>query len=112
MATARAIFQAHIDGLSLEAVPFTLLWSMADAVGIIEPIDLPQGDTMLSVPTRTSLILFQPAATTVAQLTLKGVTGDTGVRLRKNMGSVISWEAGPVLIKASVPAPGCFLAFL
>jgi hypothetical protein len=112
MATARAIFQAHIDGLSLEALPFTLLWTMAEAVGIVEPIDLPQGDTMLTVPSRTSLILFQPAPTTVALITLKGVTGDTGVKLRRNVPSVISWESGPVLLAASAPAPGCLLAFL
>jgi hypothetical protein len=94
MPAARAIFQAHIDGLTAtnltpNSVPLTFAWSMEDSAGDLRIVDLATGTLMLTAPPKASMLCVEPPTTNVTPLFLVGATGDTGVALSPNTATVV-----------------------
>jgi len=118
MATARAIFQAHIDGLTAlslttESVPLTLAWTFEDAAGDIDLIDLPLGATTLARPAKATMLIFIPPATNVTVPVLKGAAADpTGVALSPNCGTILALAAGPQVITVTAAISGVRVIWL
>jgi hypothetical protein len=112
VATARAIFQAHVDGLYPESIPLDLQWTLLAAVGQLTTITLAAGDNTLAIPAGTTLIGIKPPTTNGIVLKLKGAGGDTGFTLQPSIPFLLSWAAGTVLINAVSQVPGVQLAFL
>lgn len=118
MATARAIFQAHIDGLTAlsltsESVPITVAWTFEDAAGDIDLIDLPSGSTTLSRPAKATMLIFIPPATNVTVPVMKGAAADpTGVALSPNCGTIMALSAGPQVITLTAPVSGVRVIWL
>jgi hypothetical protein len=111
VATARAIFQAHVDGLYPESLPIDFQWSFVAAVGQLQTVTLAAGDNTLTIPAGTTLIGIKPPTTNAIVLKLKGAGGDTGFTLQPNTPTLISWAAGTVLINAVSQLTGVQLAF-
>lgn len=100
MATARAIFQAHVDDLLAETLPVALQWSMTSAVGQIQSLTIGT-NTTITVPSGTTLIILIPPTTNTNALTLKGASGDTGVLLSLTKPTVIAYASGTVILNAA-----------
>jgi hypothetical protein len=112
MATARAIFQAHVDGLTPESLPFDLQWSLPIAYSAVQRLDLNVGNNLITPPTNATVVAIQPPANSTAVLKLKGAVGDTGVTLHPTLPSVISITAAtPIYLNASIGTAG-FLIFM
>ena len=100
MATGRAIFQAHVDGLFPESLPFDLLWTIGSAVGQIQTVSV-AATTDVTVPTQqATLILIIPPPTNAAVLRVAGNTGvgANGYIISSSMPTVLSASAGTVLV--------------
>jgi hypothetical protein len=120
MATARAIFQGHIDGLTAAGldpvtIPITCAWTVDSAAGAITTINLLVGTTTLTpqtgVPNR--LLLLIPPATNTTILYACGATGDTGVALAPNVGHVLVVQTGvPLILKVAAEVDGVQLIWL
>jgi len=105
--TARALFQAHIDGLTAAGltdlpVPVSLAWSFEDAAGNWDILDLPSGNTTLTRPAKaTMLIIILPPTNTIVPV-LKGAASDgTGVALSPNCGTILALSQGPQVISTT-----------
>ena len=108
MASGRAIFQAHIDGVLPESLPFDFQWLLLGVVQIT-PTNFSSGDNVISVPAGTKLLFVVPPTTNAATLKVKGNVGDTGVTIRAAEPNPIPWSAGSVLINASGTVTGVTL---
>jgi len=93
--SGRAIFQAHIDGLFLESLPIDLQWTLQNGVYQSDAQLFASGNTIVTPPSNTQLILIQPPSTNTVALLLKRVAGDTGYPLSNTMPNVITWNATP-----------------
>src|SRR5262249_55878316 len=113
MATARAIFQAHVDSLFPESLPIDLQWTFSNTAGQIQPnVTLNAGDNTLTLPALTKLVLLIPPTTNAATLKLKGAGGDTGFTLQPNLANAFTYFGGNVLVNASAQVTGVTLVFL
>lgn len=118
MPTARAIFQAHIDGLTAldlasVSAPITVAWTFEDAAGDVVLLDLPLGATTLTRPPKATMLIFIPPATNVIVPVLKGAAADpTGVALAPNCATILALAAGPVVITLTVAVAGVRLIWL
>jgi len=112
MATARAIFQAHVDGLYPESIPVDYQWSMLAAVGQLQTISLANGDNTLTIPAVTTLIGIKPPVTNANTLKLKGAGGDTGFTLQPNLPFLLTYFGGNVIINSAGSTAGVQLLFL
>lgn len=68
--------------------------SVANLIQIINQI-LASGANTIAVPTWAVGVLIEPASNNTIQLTLKGVTGDTGVPLSLTAPTLLSFPAAP-----------------
>jgi hypothetical protein len=109
MATARAIFQAHIDGLYPESIPIDLQWLFPAAVGQFQTVTLASGDNTLTIPTGTKLVQVVPPTTNA--IVLKTGTGGNGWTLQPNMANLFTWSAGSLIINAASTVTGVQLGF-
>lgn len=109
--TARAIFQAHVDGLYPESLPIDLQWSFPAAVGQFQTVTLAAGDNTLTIPTGTTLVQVKPPTTNAIVLKLKGAGADTGFTLQPNTPTLITWAAGAIIINAVSQVTGVQLGF-
>src|SRR5262245_6382769 len=114
MASGRAIFQAHVDGVLPESLPIDLQWTLTGTVVVVQyPVTLAAGDNTLSFPAGTTLIVLVPPTTNTAVLKSKGVGGDTGWVLQSTQPTVFTFTAGgSAIINASAQVTGCKLIFL
>lgn len=53
------------------------------------------GANTVTVPTTATAIIIVPATTNTATLTIKGVTGDTGVAISKVNPTILSFDTSP-----------------
>jgi hypothetical protein len=111
MASARAIFQAHVDGLLPESLPFDLQWTLPTATGVIRVFDLNAGDNQITPPAGTTLVAYKPPPTSTATLKVKGAPTDTGVTLQATYAIVLSLAGSPFYLNASVAVAGGVLFF-
>jgi hypothetical protein len=86
MATFRAVFQAHVDGLTVgtlsESVPLTIQWSSTSATYEVDQVTFAGGNNTLTPPNvNTKLLILVPPAGSTIGLTFKGVGGDTGAQM-------------------------------
>jgi len=113
MATGRAIFQAHVDGLLPESLPFEFQWTFPAAIGQIQPnVTWISGDNTLVVPPTANVIILSPPTTNAMVLKLKGAAGDTGITLQPDLPTILAWTSGPVIINASGTVNGVTVVFL
>src|SRR5512139_1726759 len=113
MATGRALFQAHVDGTMLgEALPVQLEWLLSAAIGEVDILTLANGWNSLTAPTGTNLIVFVPPSANTVSITLKGVTGDTGIALSKNNPTILSVSGTAWGVTAGGSIAGCLIAYL
>src|SRR5215510_9813764 len=104
--TARALFQAHIDGLtaldvSTLPVPISAAWTMDQAVGDIDIVNLASGTTTLAMPSGATMLIIIPPPTNVTSIVLKGAAGDTGVALNPNCATVLALAVTPILLQTT-----------
>lgn len=74
--------------------------SPADMVNLDPPeheieISLANGANTINVPTKARGVVIIPDSTSSVTKTLKGISGDTGVLIRKDAWSVISFDSPP-----------------
>jgi hypothetical protein len=117
MPSARAIFQAHIDGMTAVAmspvsVPFSFAWTMDDSASDFDLVDLPTGTTMLTKPSNATMLCIEPPATNVTPLVLVGASGDTGVALSPNTATVLSLAVTPIGIKLTAAISSIRISWL
>jgi hypothetical protein len=116
--TARAIFQAHIDGLSAAnltpvSVPLSVAWTMENAVGDLNFMDFPAGVTILTQPATATMLVLVPPPTNVTPLVLVGNAGDsTGVALSPNCGTILALSITPLALRLTVAVPGVLVGWL
>jgi len=115
--TARAVFQAHIDGLTATGladlpVPISAAWSFDDAAGDFDIVDFPIGATTLQRPTKATMLVLIPPPTNVTPFVLKGAAGDTGVAYSPNCASILSLAVTPLLIQLTAAVSGVRLLWL
>ena len=112
MASARAIFQAHVDDLFEETVPIDFSWVLPNSSATIQLVNFTIGDNTLTIPALTKVIGIKPPMTNAAALKVKGAGGDTGFTLYSSLPNVFTWSSGTVIINASVAVTGVTLVFL
>jgi|SRR5215468_7795930 len=110
-ASGRAIFQAHMDGLFPESVPFDLSWTFPTGVLEVLPLTLNSGDNTITVPTGTTLIAFLPPVTNILAIKKKGAGGDTGTTLDPNQPDIHSYGGGTFILNAANTITGNYLIF-
>ncbi len=80
MATARARFQAHVDGLLSGDFATNVAWTIGPgAVGERLVLTLLAGNTTITAPTGATLTVVVPSPNETNTITVKGVVGDTGI---------------------------------
>jgi hypothetical protein len=117
MPSARAIFQAHVDGMTAVAmsplsIPFSFAWTMEDSASDFDLIDLPTGTTMFTKPAKATMLCIEPPATNATPLVLVGASGDTGVALSPNSATVLAVVTTPIGIKLTAAVPNVRLSWL
>ncbi|HMB37426.1 MAG TPA: hypothetical protein VKV41_25490 [Methylomirabilota bacterium] len=115
--TARALFQAHIDGLtamdvSTLPVPISAAWTMDQAVGDIDIVTLASGTTTLAMPTGATMLVIIPPPTNVTPIVLKGAAGDTGVALNPNCATVLALAITPLILQTTAAISAVRLIWL
>jgi len=78
------------------------------------PLDLSIGDNTIAVPAAATMALFIPPSANAQAITLKGVSGDTGVRLHKTKPSLLTMDAAAnatLVLNAAGAVAGCELIF-
>ena len=113
--TARAVFQAHVDGLSAGDFPLKLSWILAAAAGSrLEGQSILTAGTLLAPPSTTTLVVVVPPTNNTNAITLKGNVGDTGVALNVNKPTILAIaNSGSYLLYASGSnITGCTFAYL
>lgn len=79
------------------------------------PLNLVTGANTIAVPAAATVAVFIPPAGNTQTLTLKGVSGDTGVRLHKTFPTPIALDAGAnanLIIAAGGTVNGCVVVFV
>lgn len=120
MPSARAVFQAHIDGitaasLSSVSVPVTFAWLFEDAGPEFLIIDLAASAPLtLTRPAKATMLGLEPPPTNVTPIVLKGNAADaTGVALSPNTATVLALAAvGPVVLFATAAIAGIRLRWM
>lgn len=70
--------------------PKTIRFDYTSTGGSIQHVNLATGSNSISIPSGSEGIIFVPPSTNTAALTLKGVTGDTGILLHATNPSIIA----------------------
>jgi hypothetical protein len=120
MATARALFQGHVDGLTAtgldpQTIPLSAAWTIDTAAGVIATVNLLVGTTTLTPPVGATnrLLLLTPPATNVTPIFALGAAADTGVQLAANTSQVLVVAVGaPLLLKVTAEVDGVQLIWL
>ena len=113
MASARAIFQAHVDGLFPESIPIDLQWSVPTALPVVRTFDLNSGDNLIVPASGVTLVIYVPPPANGTALKLKGAPGDTGLVIQTNKPVVLTWTATSTLyINAAAGVAGGQIIFL
>lgn len=68
--------------------------TLANAVGASTDVVLASGPNTIAVPAGATCALIQPPAGNVVALTLKGITGDTGILIHKTNPTFLSLDPG------------------
>ena len=68
--------------------------SLASPVGQRQIVNLSSGANTITLPSGTRFVHIQPPAGNAQTITLKGVSGDTGVALHKTNWTALSLESG------------------
>ena len=102
MASGRAIFQAHVDGL-LETIPVDAQWTFPlGLIGSQTQASFNTGDNTLTIPTGTRVILLIPPTTNAATMKAgASLVSANGITLQAALPTVITWSAGAVIINCS-----------
>jgi hypothetical protein len=100
MATsARAIFQAHVDGLFPESLPIDAQWAFLSGVGaVMSQVVMANGDNTIAVPAGTQLIIMIPPPDSVFTKTWKGAGGDAGVGFQRQSPMIFPYASGTLII--------------
>lgn len=80
MANARIDISGEVEALTsgqLKMVLPTIV--LTTAVGDVDVVNLASGDNTITLATATSVLVIIPPTTNAQTLTMKGVTGDTGL---------------------------------
>jgi|SRR5215475_11361504 len=101
--TARAAFQAHIDGIAATglvdlSLPISTAWWFDDAAANIDIIDFPAGPSSLKRPPKGTMVILIPPPTNVVIPVLGGKASDAGIPLIANAATILPVaSASPVL---------------
>lgn len=105
MATsARAILQAHVDGVLPESIPIDVQWTLGGVISIV-PTALSSGDNTITglIPAGTDLIVMIPPTTNAATLVWSKTGGSTnGIIQPPNEPNIVAYGSGAVIVNASV----------
>jgi hypothetical protein len=101
MATARAIFQCHIDGLLPESQLIDAQWTITNAIGAISRVTLANGDNTITVPAGTTLIIMIPPVTSNFSKVQKGAGGDTGTGIQRTFPEVFPYASGNFIVNSA-----------
>ena len=86
---------------------------LANPVGEVLSQNLALGANTIAVPTGTRYVLIQPPPLNTTNITLKGITGDTGVLLDPTAPTLFTVGTGVVsfVLTAGALITGVFIAF-
>jgi hypothetical protein len=111
--SATASFFCEATGLPSGTKTVSVSWTVSSPVGQTTDVDLSSGANTISVPTGTTLVIIVPPTTNTQTLTLKGVTGDTGVQLKKTKPTILAWQTGSsFVLTAGASIAGVEISFL
>jgi len=109
MAAAATITIAGlVTGLATGTKTLTGTLTSVAAVGTIQEATLSTGANTITVPTGTTAVLIGMPSGNATLVTLKGVTGDTGVALHKTFPTLLPLDSTQTTfcLTAAAPLPG------
>jgi hypothetical protein len=115
--TARAIFQAHVDGMTATglvdlSIPVSTAWAFEDSAANFDIVDFAAGTTRLQRPPKATMLVIIPPPTNVVVPFLKGHTSDTGIALTPNAASIMSLAPGSQLVSWPAAVAGVRVIWL
>lgn len=102
MASVRARFTAHADGVASNTltVPLSLGWTLSTGVFEVDTSSLSSGDNTYTVPTGATMLVIIPATNNTTALKIKGNAGDTGVTISPSKPTILGLNTGTVILNA------------
>lgn len=111
--TISAYLQSQFTGNQVPFGPVTITGS--NGIGEVLPVNILSGANTITIPANSTWCLFTPPSGNSASLTLKGVTGDTGVPMQPAQPSCFSVapgaSAGSMVITAGSAVGVCQFIF-
>lgn len=106
--------EGSVIGMAGGAEGISLSVFIASAIGQRQLITLASGANTITVPTGSTMVIIVPPTTNTQTMTLKGVTGDTGIALDVAKPFVLSLAAGVAsfVITAGAQIVGVGFTFL
>jgi hypothetical protein len=112
MASARAIFQAHVDDLDAESLGTTLQWALTSGVYERRFVTLASGDNTLTVPTGAKILVVLPPTTNGSAIKVHSSSAASAWTLLPSQPSVLTLGAAPYIVNAGASISGVQLIFL
>ncbi len=92
-AAATVTIAGTVTGLPSGTKTLTGTLTSVAAVGTVQELTLASGANTVTVPTGATAVLITPPAGNTVLVTLKGVTGDTGVPLHKTFPTLLPLDS-------------------
>lgn len=115
MAQARIKITGSILGIAGGDFVLTLPEYVDDApIGYRQLIDLTTGANTITIPTGASAVIIIPPTTNTQALTLKGVSGDTGISIHKTSPTYVPFGTTPAnfVVTSGGTVTGCAFIFV
>lgn len=112
--TTTAKFLAQIVGLITGDRDVRFEWAITNGIGTTSVSSLSTGANTVTIPTGTTLVVIAPPTSNTQTITLKGVTGDTGVALSKTRPTVLAIDTGvtSIVLTAGGSVSGIEIIFI
>lgn len=81
------------EGQSTISLSWSITAGVSDAL-----VGLSSGANTVTVPTGTTLVIIVPPTSNTETITIKGVSGDSGVQISKTAPSIFAWQTGSTFV--------------
>lgn len=113
MATAVLHIEGGVTGRPGGGSGIDLTVDFTAAIGDRRNTDLANGANTITVPTGSTMCVFVPPSTNTQTLTLKGISGDTGIAMAVNKPALIPLSSvASFVITTNGAVTGCEFIFL
>lgn len=113
-ASGTVTIQGSVTGLPTGSKIFQASVTSAAAVDHTLTQDLSAGANTITIPSGATCVMITPPSGNTQALTLKGVSGDTGIAISKTKPTLLSFDTPPAnfVINAAGSVTGCVFAFM